>query len=326
MSDPVGPEGSVEKPFRENPPEHLRSVHWGGAEFTVGVNLRVAAPEGGSTNTIFLRGSGNGWTGSKTLAGSLTVNDNRCGAYGAPANAPTFLLAGLSTKFDSSPVGFLYTAWIEASTDAGATWVRGYEADHSFVVALVYDKEQSKFFAQAVTDAQKFPGDEDYTWIVLESRDGLSWGVVESTPGHPGVGNQYASPIMTAAADAIYQDGFNNNCPGGVYGYNKAAKILMAPYPDIVAFAYEGKFGSPQVQIRSEDETGYRAYRYIDIPGMESVVSVAYAGGIWQAAGFSSDDTAVIATSKNVGTTWDITYSQAGPGGTSARIVLGRGA
>jgi hypothetical protein len=129
---------------------------------------------------------------------------------------------------------------------------------------------------------------------------------------------------MTAAADPIYQDGDNHNCPGGVYGYDWAKKILMAPYPDIAAFAYEQRFTAPQVQIRKEHESGERTYTYINMPGgMTQIVSVAFAGGMWQATGGTDDETALIATSTDDGETWSITYSQAAPAGGIAMIALG---
>ena len=43
---PVGPEGSVDRPYRENPPEHLKEVHWGGGlavHFFAGAGPEVPA-------------------------------------------------------------------------------------------------------------------------------------------------------------------------------------------------------------------------------------------------------------------------------------------
>jgi len=324
MSD-LPAEGSVDRPYAEAPyVEWLRSVNWSGG-FMVGVNLSVEGPDGNTTNTILLHGA-KSWTEAKTLSGARTIYDNRAGAYGNPPTGtdasgnpiktPTFLLGGQTTVFGGTYPGFLYTAWIETTTDGGKTWTRSYEADQSFVVAIVYDKTDKVFYAQATANAT---GGDDYVWQVLKSADGLSWDVVETTPGGPGAGS-YASPIMTEASDPIYQDGNGNNCPGGVYGYDEAHKILMAPYPDIVPFAYERRFGAPQVQIRTENQAGHRSYTYIDIPGMDTIVSVAFSGGMWQAAG--SGEGAQIATSTDDGDTWTTTYSE-GPVGSSAMIVLG---
>ena len=46
MSDPVGPEGSADRPYRENPPEHLKEVHWGGlaVHFGAGAGPDVEPP------------------------------------------------------------------------------------------------------------------------------------------------------------------------------------------------------------------------------------------------------------------------------------------
>lgn len=327
MSDLPPAEGSADKPFVENPyTALLKEVHWGGG-FMVGVNVGFAGA-GPRTDVILLRGA-KSWTEAKTLTGGVgTQYDNRAGAYGNPLtgidangnpiNTPTFVLGGLTDVFGGGPTGGdLLSAWIETTTDGGQTWIRSYEAENSWVVAIVYDKMDQVFYAQATANAGL---SADYEWQVLKSLDGFHWTVVETTPGGPDT-NQYASPIMTAAADPIYQDGNGNNCPGGVYGYDWAKKILMAPYPDIVAFAYESRFTAPQVQIRKEPEPGHRIFTYIDIPRMTQIVSVAFAGGMWQATG-TDDEAALIATSTDDGETWAITYSQDEPGGI-AMIVLG---
>lgn len=325
MSDLAPVEGSIDKPYVENPyTALLKSVGWSGG-FMLGVNHLVEGTDGDTADAILLHGS-KSWTEAKTLTRARTIYDNRAGAYGNPptkidANGnpiktPTYLLGGGATVFGVPDPGFLYVGWIETTTDGGKTWTRSYEAEQSRVVAIVYDKTDKVFYAQATANDT---GGADYVWQVLKSADGMTWAVVETSPGGPAT-NQYASPIMTAAADPIYQDGNHNNCPGGVYGYDEAKKILMAPYPDIVPFAYERRFGAPQVQIRTENPAGHRTSTYIDIPGLDTIISVAYSGSMWQAAG--SGDTAQIATSTDDGETWDITYS-AGPAGSSAMVVLG---
>jgi hypothetical protein len=311
---PSLPEGSRERPYRENPNEHLKEVHWGGGGFNVGVNLFVTSPDGNTTNAVFVQGS-KSWTETKTISGPLTLYDNRAGAFGNPGTQ-TFVLGGQATVFGVGPAGVRYDAWIETSKDGGKTWARSYAAAGGFVVAIVYDKANKVFFAQVTADAGPVlrAGTGDYVWQVLRSVDGAAWSVVDTADGGP-ANNRYASPIMTAAADPIYQDAAGNNCPGGVYGYDKAKNIVMAPYPDIETFAYEARFGGSQVQIRKALGTSY-----IDIPGMDRVFSVAYSGGVWVAAG--AGDTALIATSMDDGETWATTYS-AGPSGSQARVGLG---
>jgi hypothetical protein len=296
-------------PYVESPLDRIVNVNWGGG-FTAGVNL--VDDEGGTNiyKTVLLHSTGQHWTEGKTLVGNPgDVYDNRAGAVGNPSDIPTFLLGGLHVVDEPT---LHYVAWIERSTDGGRTWTRVYEANDSFVIAIVYDQTNRVFYAQATANNT---GTGTYNWQVLKSTNGLSWTVVET------------SPIMTAAADPIYQDANHHNCPGGVYGYNKAKKILIAPYPDIVAYAYEGRGASPQIQIRTEDDTGVRTFVYKDIPGMDRISSVAYSGGVWQAAGYLSGSgvqTAKIATSTDDGTSWTVGYSVAGPIGNSAMIALGQ--
>ena len=48
MSDIVGPEGSVERPYRETPPERLVEVHWSGTlavHFFAGAGPAVPDPD-----------------------------------------------------------------------------------------------------------------------------------------------------------------------------------------------------------------------------------------------------------------------------------------
>lgn len=314
MAD-IPTEGSVDKPYRQNPPRMFQEVHWGGG-FAVGVGI---------VNGVLLLHGSKTWAEAKTLSRERTNYNNRAGAFGNPVSrvdddgnpisTPTFLLGGQATVTTDEFPGFLFVSWIEASTDGGKTWVSSYEANQSLVAAIVYDKTEQVFYAQVTAGDV---GDGTYTWQVLRSPDGMSWGVVETAPAL----ERYASPIMTAAADPIYQDAEGNNCPGGVYGYNKAKKILMAPYPDVIAYAHAGRFGSEQIQIRKEDDAGARTYSYVDIPGMDYVVSVAFSGGLWQAAGRdNAGDVARIATSADDGRTWVITYAPATPSG--ARIILG---
>jgi hypothetical protein len=283
-------------------------VHWGAVEFAAAVDSRV----GSDVNTILLHGSQT-WTDGATVSGARTIYNARAGAFGIPGNAPTFVFGGAALRSIDAPPGYLYVAWIETSTDTGKTWARTHEATQSFVTAIVYDKANQVFYAQATAENQD---GSHYVWQVLRSQDGMSWGVVETAPGGP-THNDYYSPLMNGAADPIYQDGDGNNCAGGVYGYDKAKKILMAPYPDVIS-TYEGRFTGTQVQIRTEHEDGLRTTTYVDIPGMPQVSSVAYAGGVWQIAGSASAG-AVIATSAD-GATWASTYN--GPAQSAARMVL----
>src|SRR4029077_1915033 len=182
MSDLPPAEGSADKPFVENPyTALLKSVGWGGG-FMAGVNLRIAGVS--DVNAVLLRGA-KSWTEAKTLSGGRTLYDNRAGAYGNPRSTSTFLFGGQATVYGGSSPGFLYLAWIEATTDGGQTWTRTYEAEQSYVAALVYDKTDEVFYAQATANAD---GGTHYVWQVLKSEDGMSWAVVETTAG---AGNQY---------------------------------------------------------------------------------------------------------------------------------------
>jgi hypothetical protein len=309
MAD-IPTEGTVDKPYRQNPPRLFQEVHWVGGTFAASVLIEV--PE--AANAVFLWSET--WEEAKTLSAAGNFYNPRAGAFGNPNSTPTFVLGGYNS-FHLGEGFSRFAAWIEASTDVGETWARGYDGANSQVVSIVYSKTEEVFYAQAASDLKGFT--PDFTWLLLKSSDGMGWGVAETAPGGPDA-HRYVFPAMNAAADPIYQDGDGNNCCGGVYGYDRARKILMAPYPDVVAATLDNKSYGWQVQIRKEDEDGDRTFDYVDIPGIDQVYSVAYSGGVWQAAGSGSGPIPRIATSTDDGETWLTTYS-----GSEGRVLVALG-
>jgi hypothetical protein len=310
--DPVDP------PWRLDPLQNIVNVSWGAGVFACGV------VQGVSLILLYYKSSAGGWVKGGTILGDFDCRGGACGMVGAdPGNnikgTSVFLLGGGELQVGGGQ--FLNVAYIMTSTDGGQTWIRSYTNDHSFVTAMVYDPQDQTFYAQATANAGRV-NIAEYDWLVLKSSDGVSWVVVETTPATPGVDNNYYSPILIAAADPIYQDGNGNNCAGGIYGYDKSSKTLIAPYPDILSSQYEGRGSGTGIQIREEDTDGNQTTTHATIPGMHQVYSVAFAGGVWQASGRGPGDngSALVATSKDSGQTWATIYDL---DDATAEVVLG---
>jgi hypothetical protein len=302
--------------YRTDPLQTIVNVSWGGGSLFAAGQVTTVPGSNPQHNLEILTSKVKtkaqkaiNWSQREELVVGSSVFDPRASAYGNPGadpsagvkGTPTLLIGGNEIRFGPAGAGFVYHTFIMTSTDGGLTWTRTHDQENGFVVAMAYDPKEQAFYAQ---HTQIDPSTNTYSWTVLTSSDGSSWGVASSGDGaNDGL---YASPIITSICDPIYQDGEGNNCPGGIYGYDKKKGIVIAPYPPFPAFHYESRDYGQQIQIITKDGSGDDIK---SVGGMDTVYAVAFAGGIWQAAGGSGDSTGVIAASIDDGKTWQIVHT-----------------
>jgi len=327
----VGNNG-INPPYRLDPWQNIVNVNLGsGATFAAG----ILADQSGFNGTLLClrdrmpaKKSEQNWQSTGTFSKGDHVFNCRCGAYGDPGKdtsngvkgTPTFILGGIDFDFTTGPpTGVTYQSFIVTSTDGGKNWSKTYFTVNGFVEVATYDKNKQLFYAQTTDLSSSF---FNWDWVIISSPDGITWKEIKRIP-NGGFNPNYASPIIVNASDSIYKDSSGHNCPGGVYGYNKGSRMVIAPYPDILAYTFVSRQSGDRIQILKFDKDGNRISQDIkSIRGLKQVFSVAYAGGIWMASGHDGADNpgAVIACSVDNGKNWATAYTR----GTSfVPVVLG---
>jgi hypothetical protein len=321
--DPPSDTG-INPPWRLDPYQNIINVNFGsGGTFVAGVNADFS---GFNQTLLCLRDlmltkkSDQNWQSGGSFSGSNHNFDGRCGAYGNPGSdpstgkkgTPTFVIGGGDIDYNTGPpTGFTYRSFIVTSTDNGRNWTKTYTTVHGLTAVLAYDKIKQLFYAQTldVTQADRGIG-SNWDWVIISSVDGKIWKEIDRI-ANGGSNPNYASPIIVNACDSIYKDATGHNCPGGVYGYNKSKRMVIAPYPDMFAYSSTGDTARNQIQILTFDKDGNRLSREIrSVPGLNKIFSVAYAGGIWMASGDDGVSKGLVAYSVDDGKTWANGYTR----------------
>ena len=229
-------------------------------------------------------------------------------AYGAPflhegdeKGTPTFVFGGNGVDFLSG----LSFSYIQTSNN-GMDWSQTFTyPSFSYVYAMTFDAVDNAFYAAMIHG----PGGNATNEVLLKSRSGKSWSEVGRQVIEGGV--KYTSLLEPHCSDRIKNEA-NQPLPSGLYGYDAGKQILIAPHPTPFWHGTLGGEG-PNIQIQTTDEEGNKHIAITPLAGFERVNAVAFAGGIWQAAGFSPGDagTGIIATSIDDGRTWDMAFTSA---------------
>src|SRR5262249_27094653 len=118
------------------------------------------------------------------------------------------------------------------------------------------------------------------------------------------------APVEPYCSNKIL-DKYGQKVPTSVFGYDKNKDTLIAPDPLWISFGN----GYPAGESEYHGQNGVKIIREGGTPviimptGMDNVSAVAFAGGIWQAAG-SIGDHGVVATSHDDGQTWSVTLTE----------------
>jgi len=282
----------------------VRNIHWkvGGGVFV----------NGGGTQRYLKMGKTSGVKWTWTDLGPLdfsSVGTSHASSFAKVGNPPlpVFLLGG--NDFGGETGETTDNGLIVASND-GLSWSRvhtvasGDAFSDAMLLGIVWDKAAQCFYAGAhifTVQGRDLPDlDED---ILLQSFNGRTWseiareGWASTSVGHTeGLLAQHCSKRVT--------DSFGNGVPDGVYGFDANNDILIAPSVVPAIHYNDGLIRSHPVStvaVKTKAPDGTEITRTVDV-GIP-VNCVAYAGGIWMAAGGTPTDP-MTAYSIDDGATW----------------------
>jgi hypothetical protein len=301
MSD-LPPEGSVERPFRENPPRWLREVHWSGGKFVSGASryddidaaIRYIAPPG------MMRWDNLG-------IGAFVEGE----VFGAARSSTAYVLVGAAYSASTNAYGV-----IMRSRD-GRTW------DHVYTGRLPTDSPTSQGGSVfgVVWDGAKFwagaheshaaerdvRGPYEIDILLSSEDDGRSWTEVQSTEiDIEQWGEPYVGLLAEHCSDQV-KDRREQSVPDGVYGVkqirvegeDELQDLVIRPVnlPSINYLFGEVSFGDESDEVLLNG----RPVR-VGIP----VLCVANAGSVWVAGGglLAEGESAQSAYSTDNGETW----------------------
>jgi hypothetical protein len=297
--------------------QRILNVHWGGAKgtYVVGSAGFSANPANDVwTNQVESETELTGW--SKTFSTPSTPGQGFitsfypgsavCGWVGDKSHGkkgtPLFVLGGQGDDARGP-------AMILTSSD-GVRWLPQIVYPSAHIYMLTWEPTEQAFYAGMV-DYPDDPFGEDETVfdIALRSSTGSTW--TESgrkpnpQPGDKGVIEVYCSHKV--------EDTHGSKVPTSIFGYDKDKDILITPDPVILTFGQtyvsddEYNAYGQQLRVQGGNAAGTRNLP----PGMAKVWAVAFAAGIWQAAGETGDNPpcGVVATSVDDGLTWAVTFT-----------------
>lgn len=218
-------------------------------------------------------------------------------------STPIFVLGGLNDQDDKPRAAMMLT-----SSD-GKTWTPKTFVESGEVYLLTWDEAKKAIYA-GMRDYSKLTEEHIIYDVVLASSDGLTWTEAERKPD----AGYWSSPVEKYCSDKV-KDVHGNNVPTSVFGYDDRADILITPDPVSISFGVSYPIGEKiqhgfQLKIIRGPANEFPGSETMALPaGMDRVWAVAYAAGIWQAAGQAGDDpgSGVVATSVDDGATWEIT-------------------
>lgn len=293
MAD-IPTEGSVEKPFRENPPRRLIEVHWSGGLFISG-----AARYSYIDTTIRLLATAALPRWEPLGMGAFTDGE----IMGSAVGGGVFVLVGAANSGTTHSQGV-----IMASRD-GREWEQVYvglnpddsdTSTGSVVFGAVWDGKN--FWAGAHESHNPGRDMDPYEIdILLSSNDGFSWAEAGrrvipfaewSSPGYP-------TGLLEAHCAEAVRDSNGNRVPDGIYGHKGALLIRPSTVQRINYL-----FGNPIADASFEPRVVINDRTTIDV-GIP-VACVGYAGGAWLAGGgsYTAGASAQSAYSTDDGLTW----------------------
>jgi hypothetical protein len=297
----------VAQGFPDLPISQIVNVQWGGGIFVATGNI-----------------AGNVWTSKKdkwekTFSSSPSSNGfvvsdyPGSGVYGDVGtddeSNPMFVLGGESfTDGSAGPAMFL-------TSSNGKDWTTKNVAAQGEVYLVTWDESAKTFYA-GMTDTSELldPLSARRVFeVALRSTDGKVWSEIRRIELSD---NPADAPVEPYCSDKI-RDSNGRRVPTSVFGYNKGNDILIAPEPINMRFGRtypenEINHGT-SLKIKRGPENEKPGTSTIALPsGMQRVWAVAFAGGVWQAAGQSGSDLSprgIVATSSNNGDTWEKTLT-----------------
>jgi hypothetical protein len=298
MAD-IPTEGTVEKPYRQNPPRMFIEVHWRSGPFVSGAT-RYADID--TAIRALVMGDPPHW--DNLGVGAFELGE----VMGAAVGAGCFVLVGAANSQSTYSYGV-----IMASRD-GRTWESVYTgqrlgdtdtANGSMVFGVVWDG--AKFWAGAhESNNGPNPATDVYEVdLLLSSEDGRRW----DEAGRHNIpiaewGDGYETGLLAAHCSDKVKDSLENGVPDGFYGTKQLAdsELLIRPTSVRTIDYLFGGLSNPDGGIfASTVIVGGRTVE-VGIP----VAAVAYAAGKWVAVGgaFADGEAAQSAHSADDGETW----------------------
>jgi hypothetical protein len=177
------------------------------------------------------------------------------------------------------------------------------------VYLMTWNENEKAFYA----GMRDYSNPEAQFDVAFRSDDGFSW---EEIGRIVSVVDTIESPVEPYCSDKV-TDINGNNVPTSIFGYDEKNDILITPDPVHMTFGISYPAGEPtqhgdQLKITRGPGNDAPGSTIKALPhGMNRVWAVAYAAGIWQAAGQTSafPEHGVVATSVDDGETWTITLT-----------------
>lgn len=293
-------EGSVDRPYRQNPPRMFIEVHWGGGTFVGGAAryseidaaIRLVAIGGGGVPRwknigVGAFGDSGEVMGSATGAGAVVL-------AGAANSGSTASYGVIMASHDGRTWDLVYTGQKSDDTDTAAG---------SSVFGVVWD--EGKFWAGAhESNNGPNPATDVYEVdILLSSEDGYTW----AEAGRRDIyfvawPDGYPTGLLAAHCSSRVTDSNGNGVPDGIYGRKQLADDELLIRPTVVQaidylFGTSGSNAAFATTVRVNDRPVE-----VGIP----VACVANAGGVWVAGGglLAEGESAQSAYSIDDGKTW----------------------
>jgi hypothetical protein len=294
-------------PYSQDLLTQIVNVHWGGGGVFIAVNQ--------DGNIYYLKpgGANPTWEDLGTLGFVQGTPDDFSGFPEACAFGLTSVMDGEGNVIGQQSVFVIVggighsnsKGMIMASRD-GKNWskVFSFGADSetyrgSNTFGVVFNEDDQKFYAGGHQSDSSFDHESGITTntqtdLLFSSPDGFTWSaagshaiIVSGNPPPPYP--EYNTGLLAAHCSTRVVDDNGNGVPGGIYGYNEAQAILIAP-TNVPTIGYLGGTAglslstSVKVTISSDDDPA----AYPPDPGIPTTC-VANAGGEWVIAGGISD-------------------------------------
>ena len=281
--------------------------------------------EGGTTNwsKVFEKTQSDlyyPWAAAYGLAGANPEADP------PKPGTPTFIMAGIEVYFGTSESDLPFFKISILSSNDGELWTESYEEKKGWPYAAAWDAASKRFLVECVVDIEF----DDHKRAVFASTDGFSWMRVE-TRAKPEDEDPTASPLMEATGTYLVKDEYGNVVPNGSYyglsgDLNKNFTLVRPGYLNpYITTTPGGTPGDPATATKKktieiigqtvDPESGKASKTFNTLSMPFEVISVGYAGGVFQATGTQrSEDLEtpglwMIASSYDDGETWQPSLS-----------------
>lgn len=213
---------------------------------------------------------------------------------------PIFVLGGTMNK-DNGPAMML------TSSD-GSHWSSQIFGAKGYIYLVTWNETNQAFYAGMVDIIEADGAQVAFYDVTLKSTDGKKWNEIGRIAQNRR--SDQPAPVAQFCSNQIL-DRNGNRVPTSVFGYDKNKDILIAPDPINMTYGLGYPSGEPihhgeKLKIKRGPNNPAPGVKTVSLPaGMELVWAVAFAGGVWQAAGQG-----IVATSTDEGQTWKKTLSE----------------